>query len=100
MNEALLDIRNQRMPKDETEDIFLSYKFTKVTSYKNFESVGKEGIYMENMNAEEIEGKNLLIVEDMIDSGLSMQTIRDTISALNPKSLKVVILLHKKNPVN
>ena len=88
------------MPKDETEDIFLSYKFTKVTSYKNFESVGKEGIYMENMNAEEIEGKNLLIVEDMIDSGLSMQTIRDTISALNPKSLKVVILLHKKNPVN
>ena len=72
MNEALLDIRNQRMPKDETEDIFLSYKFTKVTSYKNFESVGKEGIYMENMNAEEIEGKNLLIVEDMIDSGLSM----------------------------
>ena len=88
------------MPKDETEDIFISYKFTKVTSYQNTSSVGLEGVQMQNINDDEITGQNLLIVEDMIDSGHSMQKIRETILAHNPESLKVVILLHKKNPNN
>ena len=34
----------------------LSYKFTKVTSYMNTESVGLDGVYMQNINPDEIEG--------------------------------------------
>lgn len=43
-----------------------------------------------------IEGKHVIIVEDIIDSGLTLNYIRNNLLTRNPKSLKIVTLLDKR----
>ncbi len=43
-----------------------------------------------------IEGKDVIIVEDIIDSGLTLNYIRNNLLTRNPRSLEVVTLLDKK----
>lgn len=42
-----------------------------------------------------IENKNVLIVEDIIDSGLTLKYLKEYLLARNPKSLKICTLLDK-----
>ena len=42
-----------------------------------------------------IEGKNVLIVEDIIDSGLTLSNLVAALKTRNPKSLKLCTLLDK-----
>ncbi len=42
-----------------------------------------------------IENKNVIIVEDIIDSGLTLKYLKDYLLARNPKSLKICTLLDK-----
>ncbi len=50
-----------------------------------------------------IEGRNVLIVEDIIDTGLTMKYLIENLKTRGPKSIKVCTLLHKEakttNPV-
>jgi hypoxanthine phosphoribosyltransferase len=43
----------------------------------------------------DVSGRDVIIVEDIVDSGLSLQYIRDYISKHNPSSIKVCVLLDK-----
>jgi hypoxanthine phosphoribosyltransferase len=43
-----------------------------------------------------IEGRHVVIVEDIIDSGLTLNYIRNNLLTRNPKSLRIVTLLNKK----
>lgn len=43
----------------------------------------------------DIEGKNVIIVEDIIDTGLTLSYLRENLMARNPKSLKICTLLDK-----
>jgi hypoxanthine phosphoribosyltransferase len=45
-----------------------------------------------------IEGRDVLIVEDIIDSGLTLQYLMDTLQRRNPASIRVVALLRKEKP--
>lgn len=45
---------------------------------------------------EDVEGKNIVIVEDIIDSGLTLTHIREMLRKRNPKSLKICALLDKR----
>jgi hypoxanthine phosphoribosyltransferase len=47
----------------------------------------------------QIEGRDIIIVEDIVDSGLSIDFIKNLIIKQNPKSLRVVTLLLKKDVV-
>jgi hypoxanthine phosphoribosyltransferase len=51
-----------------------------------------------------IEGKNVLIVEDIVDSGLTLKYLNKHLETKNPKSIKLASLLHKpaktKYPAN
>jgi hypoxanthine phosphoribosyltransferase len=42
-----------------------------------------------------IEGRDVLVVEDIVDSGLTLQYLLDYLQRRNPKSLRVVALLRK-----
>ena len=42
-----------------------------------------------------VEGRNVLIVEDIIDSGLTLQCLKELLLARKPKSLKLCSLLDK-----
>ena len=44
---------------------------------------------------EDVEGKQVLIVEDIIDSGLTLNYLIDYIKSRNPKSVKICTLLNK-----
>lgn len=43
-----------------------------------------------------IEGKNVIIIEDIVDSGLTLNFIRKNLLLRNPKSLEIVALLDRK----
>ncbi len=45
---------------------------------------------------EGIEGENVIIVEDIIDSGLTLTRVRDMLQDRKPKSLKICALLDKR----
>lgn len=73
----------------------LEIDFMKVSSY------GDEFISSGNINIikdidTSIEGKNVLIVEDIIDSGNTLYYLKELLLKRNPKSLKICALLDKK----
>ena len=74
-------------------DLPISTSFIKVSSYLGTESTGtvRSILGLE----EKIEGKNVLIVEDIVDTGISMDYLLKALSALNPSKLSIVTLLHK-----
>ena len=43
-----------------------------------------------------IDGRNILIVEDIVDTGLTLRHIVDTLKSRNPKSIKVCTFLDKR----
>jgi hypoxanthine phosphoribosyltransferase len=43
-----------------------------------------------------LEGKDVLIIEDIIDSGRTLQFLRDRLALSNPRSVKICALLDKK----
>lgn len=43
----------------------------------------------------DINGRSVLVVEDIVDSGLSIQFLRKMLEAFNPRELKFVTLLNK-----
>jgi len=45
---------------------------------------------------EGIEGENVIIVEDIIDSGLTLTRVRDMLRERKPKSLRICALLDKR----
>lgn len=67
--------------------------FVKVSSYESMSSSGviKPLIGLES----EIMGRDVIIVEDIVDSGLSMAYILDKVLERGPKSIEVVTLLLK-----
>ncbi len=45
---------------------------------------------------EEIEGRRVLVVEDIVDSGLTLSYLLDVLGRRNPKDVRVVALLQKE----
>jgi len=69
--------------------------FMKVNSYVGKETSGKVQLEKDiNIN---IDNRRVIIVEDIIDSGLTMNYLHKHISAYNPKDITIVTLLSKNN---
>ncbi len=69
--------------------------FMRVSSYGNaMESKGE--ITITKDLEENIEGRNVIIVEDIIDSGITLKNIKEMLLERNPKSLKICALLDKR----
>ena len=70
--------------------------FVRVSSYgvNNRETTGKLDFKLDI--SEDIENKNVIIIEDIIDSGITLNYLRDYLKTKNPKSLKICVLLDKK----
>jgi len=47
---------------------------------------------------QEIEGRRIVVVEDIVDSGLTLQYLIDVLQRRNPRDLRVVALLRKDKP--
>lgn len=45
-----------------------------------------------------LEGKHVLVVDDILDSGRTLRLVREKLQARNPKSLQICVLLRKEIP--
>ena len=67
--------------------------FIEISSYSGTESTGVLKVN-KDLNAN-IEGKDVLIVEDIIDTGRTLSYLRDYLLSKNPNSLKICTLVNK-----
>ncbi|MFN4085209.1 MAG: hypoxanthine phosphoribosyltransferase [Spirosomataceae bacterium] len=67
--------------------------FVRVSSYQSMNSTGqvKQILGLQ----EDIQNRHIILVEDIVDTGLTMQQITQQILGLQPASLAIVTLLHK-----
>ena len=69
--------------------------FMKVSSYgEGTETTGNVELKVDLST--NIENKNVIIVEDIIDSGYTLNYLYDYLKSKNPKTLKICVLLDKK----
>ena len=85
----------KQIEKDfEGQDLLVNMDFMSVSSYGNaMESSGSVKI-LKDLDVD-IKGKNVLIVEDIIDSGLTLSNLTRELQARGPKALKICTLLDK-----
>jgi len=75
-------------------DLDLSVEFLGLRSYgAGTESSGVVQITYDLTTS--ISGKDVLVVEDIVDTGLTMQYLRTNLATRNPRSVKLCSLLHK-----
>ncbi len=75
-------------------DLDFGCEFLGVASYHaNVKSSGEVKMTLDL--ATPIEGKNVVLVEDIVDTGLTMQYLLSYLKARHPKSITTVTLLHK-----
>ena len=67
--------------------------FVKLASYQGTSSTGKVKELV-GLN-EDIEGRTVVIIEDIIDTGFTMERLVETLRARNPKDIRIATLLVK-----
>ena len=83
-------------------DLLKKYKgdarieFLRVSSYEGESSTGKINLKLP-LKAENINGKNVVVLEDIVDTGYTLNYINNYIKEMNPKSLTTCTLLDKKS---
>ena len=74
-----------------------NYKFIKISSYSGTKS-GNINLEL-GLSKNDIVDRNIVIIEDIIDSGKSMKFLKDYFMPYNPKSIKVASLLVKNESI-
>ena len=72
----------------------MQVEFIKISSYEGTQSTGTIKKHLD-IEKEKIEGKDVLIIEDIIDTGRSMNYITKHLQEKAPRTLKICSLLSK-----
>ncbi len=75
-------------------DISCEVDFLKLSSYGDEKVSSGEVTDLKDIDAD-IEGRHVILVEDIVDTGLSMNYLVDKLQKKNPESIATVTLLHK-----
>lgn len=71
----------------------VEFEFIQVASYEGATSTGNIKLTQDLIG--KVEGKNIIIIEDIIDTGRTLEYLKDYIKQLNPKTTKICTLLSK-----
>ena len=71
----------------------IQFEFIEVSSYQGHESTGKIKLNKDITGA--IEGKDVIIIEDIVDTGRTLSYLKEYLLQKNPKTLKICALLDK-----
>ncbi len=74
-------------------DVPCEITFVRMASYEKMGSTGRVRSILGL--TEGIENRDLIIVEDIVDTGLTMTELLGQLTALRPRSLEIATLLHK-----
>lgn len=83
-------------------DLLKKYKgnarmeFLRVSSYSGDKTTGKIELNL-SISKDNIENKDVIIVEDIVDTGHTLKFLKKYIKDMNPKSIKICSLLDKKS---
>jgi hypoxanthine phosphoribosyltransferase len=80
-------------------EVDATFDFISVASYKGGTSSTGEVRLQKDLD-ESIEGRNVLLVEDILDTGLTLNYLYQLLLARKPKALKVIALLDKPSRRN
>lgn len=83
------DLARAFPPEDDVRIDFLA-----VSSYGNADRSSGEVRLLKD-TSESVEGKNVVIVEDIVDNGLTLQYLQRLLASRNPASLRSCVLLDK-----
>lgn len=72
----------------------LTVDFIMASSYLKTETTGDVKIYYDIR--EEVSDKDVLLIEDIVDSGITLNHLRENVLVKKPKSLKMCVFLDKK----
>ena len=73
----------------------LSLGLVAVSSYPG-ESVTSKGAHLATELPEDLEGKHIIVLDDILDSGQTLATVKALIEKQNPASLRMGVMLDKK----
>jgi hypoxanthine phosphoribosyltransferase len=72
----------------------MKYDFIRASSYTNDASTGQVQLGLGGL--ESIAGQHVIVFEDILDTGLTLKRLTDSLKEMNPASLKVAALLVKR----
>ncbi|MFZ1084853.1 MAG: hypoxanthine phosphoribosyltransferase [Terracidiphilus sp.] len=75
-------------------DVDATFDFVAVSSYGNGQRSSGAVKLIKDLD-DPIEGKNVLVVEDILDTGLTLSYLRNFFQRQNPKTLRIATLLDK-----
>ena len=75
-------------------ELDVSFDFIAVGSYGKLSKSSGEVRILKDLD-ESLEGKDVLLVEDIVDTGLTLHYLLQNLQARDPRSLKIVALLNK-----
>jgi len=76
-------------------DVDATFDFVAVKSYAKGSRTSSGAVKLIKDLDEPIEGKNVLVVEDILDTGITLSYLRKMFLAHHPKSLRIATLLDK-----
>lgn len=76
----------------------LTFDFIRVKSYAGTESSGDAKIESIGVNLKSLEGRHVLLCEDIVDTGHTMSMLVPYLQQYSPKSVRVATLLQKRTP--
>ncbi|MGD8307663.1 MAG: hypoxanthine phosphoribosyltransferase [Ignavibacteria bacterium] len=79
-------------------DLDCEIDFFKLSSYGDKKISSGKVTMLKELNCD-VNGRDIIIVEDIVDSGLSIKYIEDIFAQQNPKSIKVIALLRKPESI-
>ena len=69
-------------------------EFLRASSYSGTKSTGKIELNL-SISKDNIENKDVIIIEDIVDTGRTLKFLKEYINDMNPSSLKICTLLNK-----
>jgi len=82
-----------------TKSVPLTVDFIRLKSYKNTVSVGEPEL-IGNADMSHLKGMNVLVIEDIVDTGKTMVKLLDVLKKFEPKDVRVCSLLTKRTPLS
>jgi hypoxanthine phosphoribosyltransferase len=77
-------------------DVDFEVDFIKISSYGNSKISSGKVKLVKDMSAD-ISNRDVIIVEDIVDTGLSLEFLKHRLEEMKPKSLQFATLLYKKD---
>ena len=76
-------------------NVDVTFEFMSIQSYEGTKSTGQ--IKIDKDLDIDITGKNILIVEDIFDTGLTISHLKNLLESRNPKSIEILCMFIKKD---